>query len=963
MYTFSRITIFFFIAFTFFFSQSVSAHPVPDSDLSICYDDLGDVTDCAVTNQDGSFQINQMSFTKIDSSGSELEDTSTEWATVRDNVTRLVWEKKTDSNKTTAYRWDEDSTSDPYVAAYINDLNSSSYGGRTDWRLPSIDELCELGTNLTDETGMPKIDIDYFPDTQTEGGMLGGFYWSSSPNNTTTFLCFSFKDFSIFLAGKVNQNPAFIANPYIRAVCGAPRPGVSKFTKNGNRTVTDSATGLMWEVEPEDKYTGDIAFNRTEAITYCTGLGYGGYSDWRLPTAKEIMSIAEFTSADGEIAYLEIFPYTRAALGAGNYWTSSWIRTSGSDPFSGAASTPVSMNFSSDALSSMMVNSDNTKSVIAVRGGQQERAENLFITSPRQAGELENGETATITWMNPAPVIPGNVSISISTDGGLTFSEIIASTENDGSFDWDIDSSINSVNCVLKINPLEDGYTSLGTSVGLFRIQNLLRINLTHPLLGTAEDGTAVTFEVSLNTTPDGKVVLTIISDNPDEGAVQTPALTFTTENWKTPQAVFLTGVDDNIADGIVTYHAVIYINEAVTMDTTGYKDLSSSKLTFTNADDDTAGVIASETNGDISESGESATFTVQLGSEPSGKVVLALFNPLSEEATLNRTSIEFSTANWDQAQTVTVTGVADGKPDIDKTFNIGIRPTPESTDDETGYKDLASEFVSITNRNIDPGLLLKYYENEGYNYLNISEEGGTAKFSIRLNLSPDANVVLDVTCRDETEGTVSPEKLTFTRENWAIEQFVTIIGMDDYEIDGLQEFETDVTVNQNETADTTGFRDASGVVVLKIRNEDDNDWENLGFTVSEVSGEINEEGGIATFKIKLNTVPDDDVIINITSLDETEGTISPSSLIFTPSTWNIDQTLTVTGVADNEEDGEKDFIVEVEVSSATTDTTGYDGVSKTQLTLTNKGIPTNAGDSVDSGGDSSGSCFIGSVK
>jgi len=63
------------------------------------------------------------------------------------------------------------------------------------------------------------------------------------------------------------------------------------FTDNGNGTITDSDTTLMWQKEDDDT-------RRTweQAITYCEGLSLGTYSDWRLPNIKELRTIVDTTT-------------------------------------------------------------------------------------------------------------------------------------------------------------------------------------------------------------------------------------------------------------------------------------------------------------------------------------------------------------------------------------------------------------------------------------------------------------------------------------------------------------------------------------------------------------------------------------------------------------------------------------------------------------------------------------------
>ena len=139
-------------------------------------------------------------FTKLDANGNPLADqsvayTTTPWHCVKDNVTGLIWEVKTtdggvrDAGHT--YTW-YNSTGindggDPGVAnggtcvdgsncdteKYVAAVNAIGLCGRTDWRLPKVEELLSL---LDYSVAYPFIAIDtaYFPNTMS-------IYWSASP--------------------------------------------------------------------------------------------------------------------------------------------------------------------------------------------------------------------------------------------------------------------------------------------------------------------------------------------------------------------------------------------------------------------------------------------------------------------------------------------------------------------------------------------------------------------------------------------------------------------------------------------------------------------------------------------------------------------------------------------------------------------------------------------------------------
>lgn len=84
------------------------------------------------------------------------------------------------------------------------------------------------------------------------------------------------------------------------------------FTDNGNGTVTDSDTGLVWQKEDDNTV-------RTweGAINYCEGLSIGAFSDWRLPNVKELESIIDDSIYSPAINSI-YFPNTNDS-----YWTST----------------------------------------------------------------------------------------------------------------------------------------------------------------------------------------------------------------------------------------------------------------------------------------------------------------------------------------------------------------------------------------------------------------------------------------------------------------------------------------------------------------------------------------------------------------------------------------------------------------------------------------------------------------
>lgn len=86
-----------------------------------------------------------------------------------------------------------------------------------------------------------------------------------------------------------------------------------RLVDNGDGTVTDKSTNLMWQKEPDGAYR-----NWNESMFYCEELDLTGYDDWRPPTVKELQSIVDYNFVNPAID-IDYFPKTSASC----YWSSS----------------------------------------------------------------------------------------------------------------------------------------------------------------------------------------------------------------------------------------------------------------------------------------------------------------------------------------------------------------------------------------------------------------------------------------------------------------------------------------------------------------------------------------------------------------------------------------------------------------------------------------------------------------
>src|SRR4030042_1532355 len=167
------------------YTISATSYAVVDTGQNKCYNNMFEISNPqlgqAFYGQDAQF------------SGNQPDDTlAADGLTVYDNVTELTWQRSPDTshdgqiNSTDKLTWAQ-------AQAYPSHLNSESFGGYSDWRLPTIKELYSLinfnGTDpnpmAMDTSGLtPFIDTQYFEfaygDTSAGERVIDAQYWSST---------------------------------------------------------------------------------------------------------------------------------------------------------------------------------------------------------------------------------------------------------------------------------------------------------------------------------------------------------------------------------------------------------------------------------------------------------------------------------------------------------------------------------------------------------------------------------------------------------------------------------------------------------------------------------------------------------------------------------------------------------------------------------------------------------------
>ncbi|HMV34557.1 MAG TPA: DUF1554 domain-containing protein [Turneriella sp.] len=587
-----------------------------------------------------------------------------------------------------------------------------------------------------------------------------------------------------------------------------------------------------------------------------------------------------------------------------------------------------------DPVDVLITNADNDLAGVTI-------SPTAGLTTKEAAGA---GHTATFTVvLNVAPTgsITINLTSSNTAEGTVSPATLNFSTGNwnspqtvtiTGVADNKVDGNQNYTIITAPIAATGTNYDNIDPANVLVVSQDTDTAGFTIiPVAGltTSESGASATFTVQLTSQPTANVQVTLTSDNTSEGQIgrtsgscdnssglstASCALTFTSANWNTAQTVRITGIDDASTDGNIVYHVV---TGPATSSDSNFNGVDPADITLTNSDNDTPGITVSPTAGlTTTEAGGVATFTVKLNTAPTANVTLTLSSSNEAEGRIRRgtncdnagtagtgsCTLVFTPASWNSAQTVGVVGQNDFVADGSISYSVFFS-TPSSSSD-TNYNGLTPASVALSNSDNDmAGVTVSAISG------NTTESGTTATFTVVLTSQPLSPVDIYYSSSNTGEGQIKQSlglcatagtaaatacKLSFTSANWSTPQTVTVQGINDFVQDG------NITYNLTSAAIAGSGADYNGIIPASVTVTNiDNDV--AGFTVLPSSGLITTEaGGTATFSVRLNSQPTAAVTIGLSSSNTAEGTVSPASLVFDSSNWSTNQTVTVTGVADN---------------------------------------------------------------
>jgi hypothetical protein len=259
--------------------------------------------------------------------------------TVTDTNTGLIWQQSPG----------EKMSFDDAVAG----ADSFSLAGYDDWRLPTIKELYSLILfSGLDPSGcesaascelVPFIDdsaFDFEYGDEDGGERLIDAQWASSTeyvhttmNGDHTMFGVNFADGRIKGYGTADPMSGGDKLFFVAYVRGGTGYGVNDLTDNRDGTVTDVATDLIWTQQDSGHLgAGDLGgLDWQDALAWCEALELAQNDDWRLPSAKELQTLVDYTRSPATTGSPAIDPIFETSSiidegGAPNFpffWTST----------------------------------------------------------------------------------------------------------------------------------------------------------------------------------------------------------------------------------------------------------------------------------------------------------------------------------------------------------------------------------------------------------------------------------------------------------------------------------------------------------------------------------------------------------------------------------------------------------------------------------------------------------------
>ena len=486
-------------------------------------------------------------------------------------------------------------------------------------------------------------------------------------------------------------------------------------------------------------------------------------------------------------------------------------------------------------------------------------------------------------WSTPQTVTVTGVADADMADGTVTIAHAVVGEYNNGEDQSALEYAALASLASVAVTVLDDDQPAVSVTE-----------------LEVAEGGSGA-YTVRLNVAPGSDVVINVALGDDSDSDVSvstdgmnfgsTATLTFTSSNWNSEQTVTVNAAqDDDSADDTAT---VTHTVDNAQSDNV-YDDAAIPGVAVTVVDSATAGLTLTPTSLSLIEGGGgngSGTYTVKLDSQPSVDVTVTITVPnlaSHESVTVNPASLTFTSETWSTAKTVTVTSTAD-----DNGADITAKILHEvATGSDAAYASVTAE-LPVSVQDIDSVAIV-------FTGPDSVLEGGSQEYSVELAAVPSANVTVDIavsgslTVSSDGVNFAAAASVTFTPLTWNTAQTVTVAAAQD--VNSVHEAEAGtVSVAAGSAAEYVSKVPAFTRTVT-VADDDTS----AGVTVTPATLSV-DEGDAVMYTVVLDALPSAPVAVSVTSGDVSVATVDAAELVFDASNWSTAQTVSVTGVADDD--------------------------------------------------------------
>ncbi|QXC60689.1 Ig-like domain repeat protein [Aquihabitans sp. G128] len=472
-------------------------------------------------------------------------------------------------------------------------------------------------------------------------------------------------------------------------------------------------------------------------------------------------------------------------------------------------------------------------------------------------------KTAPTSDVTITPTATGLCTVS----GPLTFTEdnwdqphFVTVTPGD-------DDRVQARSCTIShtSSSADDGYDArvIDDASGPVVEDDVVGVTVSDATLSLREGGPVDTYTLVLRSQPSADVRIGLRSNGLCSVAPGT--LTFTAANWDVPQTATVTPGDDAIdQDG-----AFCVVGHLPSSADPAYAALRIPEAFGDVVDDDTAAIRV--VGGDLTlvESGAPDTYTIVLGSQPTGTV---LITPSASGLCSVSGDLLFSTTNWDVPQTVTVTP---GNDDVAHAQSCTVSHVVQGNDVVYNGIQPANASGAVADDDAVGEVVLSKTT------LALAESGPADTYTAKLSQRPTAAVSIALTATGLCS--VSPKTLTFSSTDWSTAQTVTVTPGDDAIV-----HDQSCTVSHVVTSTDRAYVGATVADVTGPVADDDA----AAVRVSRSALALVESGTADSYVVLLASQPTAQVTVTPTAT----GLCTVSGpLTFTAANWNAPQTVTVT--------------------------------------------------------------------